>query len=147
MHADSEGDEGLELSEDSSLTLALNASDDDVVDGLVVVAAGLVMDEHAVAEELAGGIGGQSRVSKPTNFVNVDGDGGVGIMALEELPIALVPPLQFTTQQSAEGAVFNAPINDTQQSAEGVFATAPLYQPRFGQTLFMPDMTRPQQEL
>jgi len=67
MCADSEGDKGLELSEDSLLALALNGDDDDAVDAAdphlygdgygAAVAGGLMADEQVVVEELAGGIG------------------------------------------------------------------------------------------
>jgi hypothetical protein len=69
-------------------------------------------------------------------------------MTPEELQIALVPPLQSMTQQSAKGAVQNAPLLITQQSAESGVTNAPLYQPRYGQMLFTPDVTtHPQQQL
>jgi hypothetical protein len=75
-------------------------------------------------------------------------DGGIRIMAPEQLHIPLMPPLQSTTQQSAEGAFHNAPQVITQQSTEGGVANAPLYQLHYGQTLFTPDrVTRPQQQL
>jgi hypothetical protein len=98
-----------------------------------------------------GGIGGRSRNTMPTNFVDADGierdDGGIGIMAPDELPIAAVPPLQCTTQQSAEGAAFHAPLYLTQQSTEGA-TNAPLDQPRYGQAFLTPDMTpHPYQQL
>jgi len=74
-------------------------------------------------------------------------DGGIGIMAPDELPIAPVPPLQYTTQQSAEGAAFHAPLYFTQQSTEGA-TNAPLDQPHYGQAFLTPDMTpRPYQQL
>jgi len=67
MCAASEGDKGLELSEDSSLALASNGDDDDAVDAVdphlygdgygAAVAGGLMADEQVVVEELAGGIG------------------------------------------------------------------------------------------
>ncbi len=66
MGADSEGDEGLELSEDSEDSELgedeEEASEDLLGDGVgVAVAGGLMADEQAVAAELAGGIGGRSR--------------------------------------------------------------------------------------
>jgi hypothetical protein len=123
MGADSEGDEGLELSEDTEDSE--EGEDDNEANGDllgdgggVAVAGGLMVDEQAVVEELAGGIGGRSRNTMPTNFVDADGierdDGGIGIMAPDELPIAPVPPLQCTTQQSAKGAAFHAPLYSTQ---------------------------------
>jgi hypothetical protein len=48
----------------------------------------------------------------PTNFVDGVGDGadgGLGIVAPEEVSIAPVPPLKSTTQQSAEGVFCNTP--------------------------------------
>jgi hypothetical protein len=126
MGADSEGDEGLSLSEDSedselgedeeeaSGDLLGDGVGDAVAGGLT---AGLMADEQAVAAELAGGIGGRSRNTTPTNVhdAGVDGDvdGGIG-MAPDELPIASVPPLQCTTQQSAKGAAFHAPLYSIQ---------------------------------
>jgi hypothetical protein len=97
--------------------------------------------ELTVAEEIDAGIGGKthSRVHTPTNFV--DGDGGIGIIAPEELLITPVPPLQPMTQQSAKGAVMTTPLYKTQQSTEGAVMNAPLYQPRYAQTLFTPDVT------
>ncbi len=119
MGADSETDEGLELSEDSEDSKE-DEEEDGVIDGDLVDgglpngvatgAAGLVVDEQAVAKILAGGIGGHSRNTTPTNFVELDGDGGVGIMAPDELPLALMPPLKFITQQTAKGAVVYAPL-------------------------------------
>jgi hypothetical protein len=151
MGADLEGDKGLDLSEDSLFTSVTNADDNEMNGnllgggyGVAVGDGGLMAIEHDVAEELAGGIGGHSRNTTPTNFIEVDGDGGVGIMAPDELPLALVPPLQPATQQFAQGAAFNAPRCTTQQSAEGAFTNAPHYQSRFGQTLFSPDVTHPQ---
>jgi hypothetical protein len=87
MGADSEGEAGLDLSEDLSETLVLVADDDDgvVEGGILGTADGMLDMEQAAAEELAAGIGGrtQSRVPKPTNIV--DSDAGIRIMALEEL--------------------------------------------------------------
>jgi tellurite resistance protein len=77
MGADSEGDEGLSLSEDSEDSE--EGKDDDEANrdllgdgGGVAVAGGLMADEQAVVEELAGGIGGHSRNTTPTNFVDAD---------------------------------------------------------------------------
>ncbi len=103
MGADSEGNEALELAED------LEDSEDEDEDGVVM--ADVMLDvEQAIAEEIAAGIGGrtQPKVPIPTNIV--DGDASIMIMAGEELYIALVPPLQSTTHQSAEGVVLNAPL-------------------------------------
>jgi hypothetical protein len=121
MGADLEGDEGRELSGDSS-SISGSIADDGEANGnllgygygVVVGDGGLLAVEHDVAEELAGGIGGHSRNTTPTNLVDVDSDGGVRIMAPDELPIAVVPPLQSATQQLAEGAAFNAPLFTTQ---------------------------------
>jgi hypothetical protein len=156
MGADSEGDEGLSLSEDSEDSELgedeEEASGDLLGDGVgVAIAGGLMADEQAVAAELAGGIGGRSRNTTPTNVhdAGVDGDldGGIRIMAPDELPIAPVPPLQYATQQSAEGAAFLAPHYYMPQSTEGA-THAPLDMPRYGQAFLTPDMTpRPYQQL
>jgi len=106
MCADSEGGKGLELSEDSLLALALNGDDDDAVDAAdphlygdgygAAVAGGLMADEQVVVEELAGGIGRrtQSRAATPAYVGDgdADADSGIGIMATEQLHIALMPP-------------------------------------------------------
>jgi len=155
MGADLEGGDGLSLSEDSESgdegEDEEEASGDLLGDGGgVAVAGGLMADKQAVVTELAGGIGGHSRNTTPTNVTDAgddDLDGGIRIMAPDELPIAPVPPLQYTTQQLAEGAAFHAPLYSTQQSTEGA-ANAPLDQPRYGQAFLMPDMTpRPYQQL
>jgi hypothetical protein len=78
MGADSEGDEGLSLSEDSEDSEEGKDADEANRDllgdgGGVAVAGGLMADEQAVVEELAGGIGGHSRNTTPTNFVDADG--------------------------------------------------------------------------
>jgi len=140
MGADSEGDDGLELSEDSEDSEEgedeEEASGDLLGDGGgVAVVGGLMADEQAVVAELAGGIGGRSRNTTPTNVTDAgdeDLDGGIGIMAPDELPIAPVPPLQYTTQELAEGAAINAPQGAT---------NAPLDQPCYGQAFLTPDMT------
>jgi hypothetical protein len=77
--------------------------DGGLVDGVAVVGAALLADEQVVVEELAGVIGSrtQSRDPTPTSQADDDDDGGIGIMAPDELPIAPVPPLQSMTQQSA----------------------------------------------
>jgi len=49
--------------------------------------------------------------------------------------------LQSATQQSAKGAIINAPLFPTQQPAEGHFTNAPLYQPQFGNMFLSPDAT------
>jgi len=77
MGADLEGDERLELSKDSEDSEEgeddEEASGDLLGDGGgVAVAGGLMADEQAVVEELAGGIGGHSRNTTPTNFVDAD---------------------------------------------------------------------------
>jgi hypothetical protein len=67
---------------------------------VVLLLRGLDGGQQVVVAELAGGIGGRSRNTTPTNVTdagNDDADGGIGIMAPDELPIALVPPLQYTT--------------------------------------------------
>jgi hypothetical protein len=115
----------------------------------VAVMGGLMADEQVVVEELAGGIASmtKSRGPTPTNAGDDDADGGIGIMAPEQLHIALMPPLQFTAQQSTKGAVYGAPLLITQQSAEGA-TNAPLYQPRYGQMFLTPDVTtHPKQQL
>jgi len=115
MGADSEGDVGLELSED--------------------------------LEDSEEGSRTQSRGPTPTYAGNDDDDGGIGIIAPAELPIAPVPSLQSMTQQSAEGAAYNAPLYITRKLAEGA-TNAPLYQPRYGQVFLTPDMsTCPYQQL
>jgi hypothetical protein len=150
MGADSEGDKGLELSEDSESGGEEEDYEDNadggLVDGVTVAGAALLVAEQAVVEELAGGIGSktQSRGPTPTSQADDNDDGGIGIMAPDELPIALVPPLQYTTQQSAKGAV---PLYVTKQSTEGA-TNAPLDLPRYGQAFLTPDMTpRPYQQL
>ena len=154
MGADSEGDVGLELSEDledseegkDEVNGDLLGDEDDVA---VAGGLGLMADEQAVAEELAGGIGSrtQSRGPTPTYAGNDDDDGGIGIIAPAELPIAPVPSLQSMTQQSAEGAAYNAPLYITRKLAEGA-TNAPLYQPRYGQAFLTPELTtHPQQQL
>jgi hypothetical protein len=115
----------------------------------VAVMGGLMADEQAVLEELAGGIGSmtKSRGPTPTYAGDDDADGGIRIMALEQLHIAQMPPLQSTAQQSTKGAVYGAPLLITQQSAEGA-TNAPLYQPRYGQAFLTPELTtHPQQQL
>jgi len=100
-----------------------------------------VEEEIGVAESLADGLGSrtQSRVPTPTNYGDIDG--GIGIVAPEELPIYPVPTLQSATQQSAKGAIINAPLFHTQQPAEEHFTNAPLYQPQFGNMFLSPDAT------
>jgi hypothetical protein len=127
MGADLEGDEGLSLSEDSEDSEEgeddEEASGDLLGDGGgVAVAGGLMADKQAMVAELAGGIGGHSRNTAPTNVMDAgddNADGGIRIMAPDELPIAPVPPLQYMTQQSAKGAAFHAPLYYMQQSTEG----------------------------
>ena len=106
-----------------------------------------------MAEDVAGGSWGRSRTTTPTNVPNAGDenfDGGIGIRAPDGLHIAPVPPLQYATQQSAEGAAFLAPqyyMQHMQQSAEGA-TNAPLDMPRYGQAFLTPDMTpRPYQQL
>jgi hypothetical protein len=146
MGADSEGDKGLELSEDSESGEEEEDCEDNVdgelVSGITVAGAVLLADEEAVVEELAGGIGSrtQSRGPTPTSQADDDDDGGIGIMAPDELPIAPVPPLQSTMQQSAKGAAYHAHLYFTQQSTEGA-TNPPLNQPRYGQAFLTPDMT------
>jgi hypothetical protein len=109
----------------------------------------LLADEQAVVEESVGGIGSrtQSRGPTPTSQAEDNDDGGIGIMAPDELPIAPVPPLQSTMQQSAKGAAYHAHLYFTQQSKEGA-TNAPLNQPRYGQAFLTPGMTtRPYQQL
>jgi hypothetical protein len=152
MGADLEGDKGLDLSEGSEVSEEGEDDDEANEDVLgdgdgVAVAGGLMAAEKAVVEELAGGFGGPNRNTTPTNLVDVEGDGSIGILAPDELAIAPVPPLQSTMQQSAKGAVYNAPLLITQQSAEGA-TNAPLYQPRYGQAFLTPELTtHPQQQL
>jgi len=72
MGADSEGDEGLDLSEDPEDSEEEEYRDDvavNLVDGVAVVGAALLAVEHDVAEELAGGIGGRSRNTTLTVMV------------------------------------------------------------------------------
>jgi hypothetical protein len=155
MGAGLEGDKELEVSEDSEDSE--EGEDDNEANGDllgdgdgVAVSGGLMVDEQAVEEELVGGIGSrtQSRGPTPTYAGNDDADGGVGIMALEQLHIAPMPPLQSTAQQSAMGAFHNAPQIIMQQSTEGYVANAPLYQLHYGQALFTPNgVTHPQQQL
>ena len=150
MGADLEGDTGLDLSEDSSKSKGEDEEIDDVVmaDGLLVVADGILDVEVTMTEELAAGIRGRTHSIVPTPTNIVDNDGGILIMAPEELHIAPVPPLQSTMQRSAKGAVMTTPLYETQQSAEGGVINTPHYQPRYAQTLFMSDMTtRPHQQL
>jgi hypothetical protein len=93
MGTDSEGDEGLELSEDSLLTLASNGDDDNAADpilygdgyGVAFAGGELMVDEQAVVEELAGGIGSRTQSRVPTKTYLVDANGGIGIMAPEQL--------------------------------------------------------------
>jgi len=152
MGADLEGDKGLDLSEGSEVSEEGEDDDEANEDVLgdgdgVAVAGGLMAAEKAVVEELVGGFGGPNRNTTPTNLVDVEGDGSIGILAPDELAIAPVPPLQSTMQQSAKGAVYNAPLLITQQSAEGA-TNAPLYQPRYGQAFLTPELTtHPQQQL
>ncbi len=114
MGVESGGDDGFDLDEDS------NSDDEDEVE-----------EEIGVAESLADWFGGRTQSRAPTPTNNGDFDGGIGIVAPEELPIHLVLTLQSATQQSAEGAIINAPLFHTQQPAEGHFTNAPLYQPQF----------------
>jgi hypothetical protein len=157
MGADSEGDEGLELSEDSEDSKEEEEDEVDVVaadgilemaDGVFVVGDGMLDVEQALVEELAAGVGGrtQSRALTPTNFVDV-----MLVSRSWHRKSFISPrcdPYKSTTQQSAKGAVLNAPLYETQPSAEGGVINVPLYQPHYAQMLFMPDMmTHPQQQL
>jgi hypothetical protein len=112
MGVESGGDDGLSL---------LNEEDESEEEEEEVVAV-------AKAEVFVGGIGlgTNSRISTPTNFV--DSVGGVVVVNPEEVGIAPVPPL-------------------TQQSTEGTFWHVPQYQQTNNQLLFTsPDaMFRPQQ--
>jgi hypothetical protein len=101
MGVESGGDDGFDLDEDSI------SDDEDEEDE--------VAEEIRIAESLADGFGSrtQSRVPTPTNYGDVDG--GIGIVAPEELPNHPVLTLQSATQQSAEGAIINAPLFPTQQ--------------------------------
>jgi hypothetical protein len=154
MGADLEGDKGLEVYkdwEDSEEGEDDNEINGDLLgdgDGVAVM-GGLMADEQAVLEELAGGIGSmtKSRGPTPTYAGDDDADGGIRIMALEQLHIAQMPPLQSTAQQSTKGAVYGAPLLITKQSAEGA-TNAPLYQPCYGQVFLLPGVTtHPQQQL
>jgi len=84
MGVESGGDDGFDLDEDSNL------DDEDEEDE--------VEEEIGVAESLADGFRSrtQSRVPTPTNYG--DFDGGIGIVAPEELPIRPVLTLQSATQ-------------------------------------------------
>jgi hypothetical protein len=110
MGVESGGDDGFDLSEDS---ISDDAAEEDEED--------LAEEEICVAESLADGFGSrtQSRVPTPTNYGVVDG--GIGIVAPEELPLRPMPTLQSATQQLTEGAIFNTPLFRTQQPAEGTF--------------------------
>ena len=148
-----EGDEGLELSEDSESGEEEEDCEDNVdgglVSGITVAGAVLLADEQAVVEELAGGIGSrtQSRGPTPTSQAEDNDDGGIGIMAPDELPIAPVPPLQSTMQQSAKGAAYHAHLLFYSTIYRGWYKP-PLNQPRYGQAFLTPDMTtRPYQQL
>jgi hypothetical protein len=76
----------------------------------------------AVAEEMAAealvAVQANSRIGTPTNFV--DGVGGLGIVALEEAGITLVPPLP---QQSTEGTFWHVP--QYQQTNNQLLFTSP----------------------
>jgi hypothetical protein len=82
MGADLQGDKGLELSEDSESGEEEENYKDNVdgglVDGVAVVGAALLVDEQAVVEEIAGGIGSrtQSRGPTPTSQADNNNDGG-----------------------------------------------------------------------
>jgi hypothetical protein len=80
------GDDGFDLDEDPNLD---NEEEEEVE------------EEIGVVESLADGFGSrtQSRVPTPTNYGDVDG--GIGIVAPEELPIHPVLTLQSATQQSS----------------------------------------------
>jgi len=127
MGANSDGNAGLDLSEDS-----LESKEDTPAEGEddkeEEVKAGdpLSYEDDDAVDNLAGiGSTTNSRSPTPTNVIDGAVDGGTGIMALEDLPIALLASLKSTTQLSAKGAFHNAP----------------LYQPYYAQTLFRPAVT------
>jgi hypothetical protein len=103
MGVESGGDDGFDLSEDSISDDEAEEDEEDMAEEVI-----------CVAESLADGFGSrtQSRVPTPTNYGDVDG--GIGIVAPEELPLRPVPTLQSATQQSTEGAIINAPLFPTQ---------------------------------